>query len=272
MIKQKVLFSYSLGYSKSMLNLILGDCLEKLSDLKPDSVDLVLADPPYGVTACEWDSIIDLSTMWSELKRVVRPHTPIVLTSQQPFTTALISSNMKGFKYLWIWDKQWHTNPLSVKHRPLRVHEDILIFGESPVYYPQKTIGKKILKGMETTGEAYGKAKTQPRKWSDTYYPRSILRIPKICHTGSFHPTQKPVRLMEYLINTYSKKGQTVLDFSMGSGSTGVAAKALGRNFIGIEKEEKYFKVAEQRILGAYYSKSPTDLGTSFQHSLPFPV
>jgi site-specific DNA-methyltransferase (adenine-specific) len=232
-----------------MINLIHGDCLIEMQNIPDGSVDLILTDPPYGTTACKWDSVIPLEPMWKQLKRIIKSNGAIVMTASQPFTTTLISSNMKMFKYCWVWDKDRSCGSLLAKKRPLKYHEDIAVFyGSLPTYNPQMTKGKMQHKASGGKSDNYG---TIPiiRYISDEYYPRSIQTF-KACHnmTGKVHPTQKPVALMEYLIKTYTHEGETVLDFTMGSGTTGVACKNLNRNFIGIEQDAKYFEIAKNRI------------------------
>jgi site-specific DNA-methyltransferase (adenine-specific) len=228
------------------------DCLDSMATLPAGSVDLVLTDPPYGTTACKWDSIIPLEPMWEQLKRLTKKNGAIVLTASQPFTTTLISSNMKMFKYCWVWEKDIATNFLNAKKQPLRKHEDVLVFYiKQPMYSPQFTEGKPydVTDSKRTFGSQTGDlsvTKGGHRSVSDgKRYP---LSIQKINTEKGLHPTQKPVKLMEYLIKTYTNEGETVLDFTMGSGTTGVACKNLNRNFIGIEKDEKYFEIAKARI------------------------
>ncbi len=226
--------------------LLLGDCLERLSDVPDGSVDMVLADPPYGITACKWDSVIPLEPMWEQLKRITKPNSAIVLMASQPFTSALVMSNVKMFKYCWVWEKAQGVNFLQAKYRPMRVHEDVCIFSnKSAVYNPQMSVGVPYISGTGYSGEVTNRVKKKQTKNQGTRYPRTIIRFNS--ETG-LHPTQKPVALMEYLIKTCTNKGDTVLDFCMGSGTTGVAAKALRRSFIGIELDRKYFRIAKQRI------------------------
>ena len=228
-----------------------GDCLERMKEIESGSVEMILTDPPYGTTACKWDSIIPLEPMWEQLKRIIKPNGAIVMTASQPFTTTLISSNMKMFKYCWVWSKKTSANALNAKIQPLKVHEDIVVFGG--VYKPIMTKGKARMKGgkkdtgCNSGGSITNKAKSL-YKMSDEYYPKSILDIKT---ERGLHPTQKPVALMEYLIKTYTNEGETVLDFTMGSGTTGVAAKNLNRDFIGIELDETYFNIAKERIENA---------------------
>ena len=226
-----------------MIKLIKGDCLDKMKEIESGSVDMVLADPPYGTTQCKWDSVIDLDLMWSELKRVIKPNGAIVMTASQPFTTALIASNMKGFKYCWVWQKRTSANVGAARFQPLKTHEDIVVFGGK--YKPQMTKGRMRRKGGKAKGGEANGSLPPVYYWSDEYYPVSVLDIKS---ERGMHPTQKPVALMEYLIKTYTNEGDIVLDFTMGSGSTGVAAKNLNRKFIGIELDQSYFDIAEKRI------------------------
>jgi site-specific DNA-methyltransferase (adenine-specific) len=236
------------------IELIQGDCLGVMRDIPDGSVDMVLTDPPYGTTACKWDSIIPLEPMWGQLKRVIKPNGAIVMTASQPFTTMLIASNMKMFKYCWVWDKKKGGSPLLSKIQPIRVTEDVLIFGHGKVSYnPIMTLRDKPKrrggnKGSvsETTGNAF----TERDNPEGLRYPKSVQKFNTERNKGG-HPTQKPVALMEYLIKTYTNEGETVLDFTMGSGTTGVACKNLNRNFIGIELDPEYFKIAEARINAA---------------------
>ena len=229
-----------------------GDCLERMKEIESGSVDMILTDPPYGTTACKWDTVIDLDLMWEQLKRIIKPNGAIVMTAIQPFTSVLISSNLKGFKYCWQWDKKIPSGVSYARFRPMQQTEDICVFtgnGEKTVYNAQMVIRDKPIKGGgmlkgETTNNQNLKAlkKTYTHK-----NPTTLIQFDKI-RRGSVHPTQKPVALMEYLIKTYTNEGETVLDFTMGSGSTGVAAKNLNRDFIGIEMDENYFNIAKDRI------------------------
>jgi len=256
------------------MKLIHGECLKEMSDISDNAIDMVLADPPYGITACKWDSIIPLKPMWEQLKRVIKPNGAIVMTASQPFTTMLIASNMQMFKYCWVWEKSRASGHIHAKNKPMKKHEDIVVFstgvtthkGQSNkrmIYNPQNLIevdkesyrpsrGKK---GSNVVARLCPSHK-QTLKITHENYPTSILKINSVHNVGAFHPTQKPVALMEYLIKTYTNEGDTVLDFVLGSGTTGVACKNLGRNFIGIELDEKYFEIAKQRIEEAKYNKS----------------
>ncbi len=238
-----------------MIRLMQGDCLERMQEIESGSVDMVLADPPYGTTQCKWDSVIPLEPMWTQLKRIIKPNGAIVMTASQPFTTTLISSNIKMFKYDWVWEKPKGTGHLNAKKQPMRNKEDILLFySKQCTYNPQMTTGSpyRDKAGKDHTkrtsmSENYG-AYTNKREDNKGFrYPKQIQRFP-VVERGTLHPTQKPVELMEYMIKTYTNEGDAVLDFAMGSGTTGVACKNLNRDFIGIELDETYFKVAEERI------------------------
>ena len=226
-----------------MIKLMNGDCLELMGEIDDGSVDMVLTDPPYGTTACKWDSIIPLEPMWEQLKRVIKPNGAIVMTASQPFTTTLIASNMKMFKYCWVWHKRTSANFGSAKYQPMKTHEDVCVFGGG--YKPIMVKGKKRMRGGKAANGVANGGMNPVYYESDEYYPSSVLDIKS---ERGLHPTQKPVALMEYLIKTYTNEGETVLDFTMGSGTTGVACKNLNRFFIGIERDEKYFKIASDRI------------------------
>jgi site-specific DNA-methyltransferase (adenine-specific) len=229
-----------------------GDCLERMKEIPDGSVDMVLADPPYGTTACKWDTVIDLPLMWEQLKRAIKPNGAIVMTASQPFTSALVMSNPKMFKYCWVWDKKKGGNIMSLKWQPYKTHEDIVIFCKSAVnYHPIKTPQKLRTGKTYSSGEANGIKNYGDSRLYNDKHPKSILEISNANQKGKVHPTQKPVALMEYLISTYTNEGETVLDFTMGSGTTGVACKNLGRDFIGIELDQNYFDIAEQRIAEA---------------------
>lgn len=239
----------------SEITLMQGDCLERMKEIPDGSVDLVLTDPPYGTTACKWDTVLDLGRMWKELKRIVKPSGVIVLFAGQPFTSILISSNLKMFKYCWTWDKGVGVNFFHVKKQPLKVTEDICVFyKKQPTYNPIMTKrAKSIKKSNNNAGESSGyiideKSKKYIGRVYEEAYPNTIINISSRDKYRGLHPTQKPVALMEYLIKTYTNEGETVLDFTMGSGTTGVAAQNLNRNFIGIELDEEYFRIAKDRI------------------------
>lgn len=248
-----------------MLDLYLGDCLDILPILPEGSADLVLCDPPYQTTQNKWDSVIDPPALWRELKRVVKPTAALVFTAKQPFTSVLITSNLKEFHCEWVWNKNKVSGHLNAKRRPMRSHEDVVVFAaKQPVYNPQMTTGHKpgnyAKRARQSTN--YGAAASTEYGGATTRYPRSVIEIPVINNDDpeKWHPTQKPVALMEYLIATYSNPGDTVLDFAMGSGTTGVAALRLGRNFIGIEKEPEYYSKAHTRLARELVSDDLRDL------------
>ena len=235
------------------IELIQGDCLEKMKDIPTASVDMVLTDPPYNTTKCKWDSIIPLEPMWEQLRRVIKPNGAIVMTASQPFTTTLIASNMKMFKYCWVWDKHLAVGHLVAKYRPMQRNEDVVVFGDGRInYYPQmvkrdkpRNVTKKI--GQGNTVHLGHIQKTEYSKTCTHRHPTTIIDVSGAVR-GGLHPTQKPVALMEYLIKTYTNEGETVLDFTCGSGTTGVACVNLRRNFIGIELDPEYFEIAKKRI------------------------
>ena len=237
--------------------LILGDCLEELKKISDKSVDIVLTDPPYGTTQCKWDSIIPFEPMWKELKRIIKDNGCIALFGSEPFSSALRMSNIKQFKYDWVWQKSKATGYLNSKIRPLLKHEIVSIFyNKQSIYNPQNLIKKKtptISKGNRgrennSSGEIYNKANKDVLQFYENY-PLSIIQF-NVDSKAEYHPTQKPVALLEYLIKTYTNENDIVLDFTMGSGSTGIAAKNLNRKFIGIEKDQNYFNIAKDRIEG----------------------
>ena len=241
------------------MKLIQGDCLKIMPDIEDGLVDMIMADPPYGTTACKWDSIIPLEPMWEQLKRVIKPNGAIVMTASQPFTTTLISSNMKMFKYCWVWEKNRGSNFGCVRFQPMKEHEDVAVFGAGRITYnptmeKRKGSGSdriqyKIVARTKTENYADSLHKEIELKCSEMRYPSSIQKFNTATGKEKVkHPTQKPVALMEYLIKTYTNENETVLDFTMGSGTTGVACKNLNRNFIGIELDTEYFKIAEKRI------------------------
>ena len=232
-----------------MIDLRLGDCLEVMKTIESNSIDAIITDPPYGTTACKWDSVIDFDLMWEQLNRIIKPNGAIVLFGSEPFSSALRMSNIKNYKYDWIWDKKITGNPFLAKHQPLKITENILIFNAKNTYYPIMVKGKMRLKGGGKT-KLFNKEHEKATK-SDTYYPKNLITFSNA--KRGVHPTQKPIPLMEYLIKTYTNENETVLDFTMGSGSTMEACRNLNRNGIGIEKEEKYFKIAQERVNGTLF-------------------
>jgi len=240
-----------------MINLIKGECLEQMKKIPDGSIDAIITDPPYGTTACKWDSVIPFELMWEQLNRIIKPNGAIVLFCSQPFTSALIMSNPKNFKYEWIWRKNRGSNFASLKYQPFKEHESVLVFSnKTHNYYPIKEArsesGKARAKYKINASNTGKRDVLSGMKATDLGYIDKNLRNPssvqKFNTEVGKHPTQKPVALMEYLIKTYTNEGETVLDFTMGSGSTGVACVNTNRNFIGIEMDNKYFDIATNRI------------------------
>jgi len=255
-----------------MIDLLKGDCLELMKTIESGSIDAIITDPPYGTTACKWDSVIDFDLMWEQLNRIIKPNGAIVLFGSEPFSSALRMSNIKNYKYDWIWKKNRAANFLNAKRMPLKEHELISVFyKKQPTYNPQKIQrsekskfrrkfkDKVINRGYSKNNVSIKGGLNDKRKHGEEKQVDKQLRNPHLIisfdvdYTNQFnknivHPTQKPVALMEYLIKTYTNENETVLDFTMGSGSTGVAAKNLNRSFIGIEQDENYFNIAKERI------------------------
>jgi site-specific DNA-methyltransferase (adenine-specific) len=226
-----------------------------MNQIPDHSIDMILCDLPYGTTACKWDSIIPFDELWKHYKRIIKEHCAIVLFGSEPFSTKLRNSNIDDFKYDWIWEKEQGANFMLCKYQPYKVHEIISVFSnKTHNYYPQMTVGKPYISGKGTSGDITNNVKKKQTRNTGTRYPRSVQRFNTDKSKGSFHPTQKPVALLEYLIKTYTQEGEVVLDNCMGSGSTGVACMNTNRRFIGIELEKKYFDIAEQRISEAYES------------------
>ncbi len=247
-----------------MIDLRHGDCLELMKDIPDNSIDMVLTDPPYGTTACKWDSVIPFEPMWKELKRITKDNGAICLFGSEPFSSHLRLSNLDNYKYDWVWRKNRPANINCGKIRPLKYTEEIMVFSNSKkeLYYPvmmdKHPSGVKRTKHGQDKKEKriieFGEHNSSKTKFVQDYskmsldkvYPRNILEFPR--QNKTVHPTQKPVALLEYLIKTYTLENENVLDFTMGSGSTGVAAKNLNRKFIGIEQDAKYFQIAKDRI------------------------
>jgi len=238
--------------------LMKGDCLERMKEIESGSVDLILTDPPYGTTACKWDSVIDLPLMWEQLKRIIKPSGAIVMTASQPFTTILIASNIVDFRHNLVWDKVSPTGHLNAKKKPLLRHEDVVLFSKAKhgvfTYNPQMRKGAYRNKSPkrstdEVVGRCYGTVKHTQDNFNDDYYPTSVYELSTANRLEKLHPTQKPIALMEYLIKTYTNEGETVLDFTFGSGTTGVACMNTNRKFIGVERDDKYFDIGSKRIL-----------------------
>jgi site-specific DNA-methyltransferase (adenine-specific) len=242
-----------------MIDLKLGDCLEVMKSIPDRSIDAIICDLPYGTTACKWDIVIPFEPLWDQYKRIIKDNCAIVLFGSEPFSSALRISNIKDFRYDWIWDKRFGANFGTAKIQPIKRHEIVSIFGvkKSPRYFPQMIKRDKPIKiGKNSSnesdrgmlGENSLNKKEYDNKIYDEKYPESIQFFNVREDKDRFHPTQKPIALMEYLVKTYTNQGDTVLDNCMGSGTTGVACKNLGRNFIGIEQDANYFEIAKNRI------------------------
>jgi len=235
-----------------VIDLYKGDCLEVMDKLIADGVkvDAIITDPPYGTTACKWDSVIPFDAMWLRLNKLIKPNGAVVLFGSEPFSSALRMSNIKNYKYDWIWEKVKGGNFAILKYQPYKTHEIISVFSnKTHNYYPIKT------KQKERKGKVYSSSNSAPLKYNDgkeriykDKHPKSIITVSNANQKGKQHPTQKPVALMEYLIKTYTNKDELVLDFTMGSGTTGIACKNLDRKFIGIELDSNYFDIAKGRI------------------------
>ena len=233
------------------VKLMQGDCLELMKSIPDKSIDAIISDLPYGTTACKWDTIIPLDLLWNEYRRIIKNNGAIVMTASQPFTSVLVMSNLKWFKYQWIWDKKIPSGMSYARFQPMRQHEDVLVFcgGKTP-YNPQMIARDKPIKSGGTNYSLTAPIANKDINFKKTYEyknPTTIISFNKV-RRGSIHPTQKPVELMEYLVKTYTNQGDTVLDNCMGSGTTGVACKNLGRKFIGIEQDVNYFEIASKRI------------------------
>lgn len=254
-------------YKDDQFWLMKGDCLERMKEIPSGSVDMILADVPYGTTACKWDSIIPLEPMWEQLKRIIKPNGAIVMTASQPFTTILISSNMKMFKYIYVWCKSKGCNFTHAKNMPIKFTEDVVVFSHAPIGHTSQLKEKRMVYNPQGLVKV-DKKWSRPQKYENGHklsrdshkldrviefenYPTNILNFNNSSNKErGLHPTQKPVALMEYLIKTYTNENETVLDFTMGSGTTGVAALRNGRKFIGIEMDDKYFEIGKNRISG----------------------
>jgi len=243
--------------SEGKKEILLGDCLELMKDIPNGSIDMILCDLPYGTTACKWDTIIPFDKLWEQYERIIKPNGAIVLTASQPFTSALVMSNPKLFKYEWIWEKSKASNFLLAKKQPLKAHENIMVFGKgSVVYYPQKTEGKPFNKGNRKhdngiATEVYNKipnAGIEIVNEDGMRNPRSVQYFVTGESEGKLHPTQKPTWLFEYLIKTYTNENETVLDNCAGSGTTAIACLNTNRQFIVMEKEQKYYDMILKRV------------------------
>ena len=234
-----------------MIQLFKGDCLEVMKSIPDKSIDAIITDPPYGTTACKWDSVIPFDLMWEQLNRIIKPNGAIVLFGSEPFSSALRMSNIKNYKYDWVWEKEQGTNFALSKKQPLRKHEIISVFYSKQPYY--NSVGEKLNNPQKVKRGDNTKSITSQ---NNSKYLKESIYTDRTKHTilkfkrdrTNKHPTQKPVALMEYLIKTYTNENETVLDFTMGSGTTGMACKNTNRKFIGIEMDDKYFDIAENRI------------------------
>jgi len=230
-------------------SIIQGDCLELMPQIADKSIDMILCDLPYATTACAWDILIPFEPLWAQYKRIIKDNGAIVLTASQPFTSALVMSNPKMFKYEWIWEKERASNFFTAKKLPMKYHENILVFYENPpTYNPQMVLGSKNHSGGKgiSKSEHYGTNHFDDRENSEMKYPSSVVKIKK--EHPAVHPTQKPVALFEYLIKTYTNEGDLVLDNCAGSFTTAIASINLKRNWICIEKEPKYCEIGRERI------------------------
>ena len=251
-----------------MTKLYCGDCLEVMKEIPDKSIDMILCDLPYGTTACSWDSVIPFEPLWEQYNRIIKDNGVVALFGSGTFTSKVMLSNMKNYKYKWVWVKRTPTNFVHAKNRPMSKHEDILIFSKAPMghisllgekrmkYNPQGLIelNKVVKTSSNKFGSVVGVRKSQKEYFKRDYtnYPTDVLvGFPESTSTKKICTSEKPVSLLEYLIKTYTNEGDTVLDNCMGSGSTGVACKNVGRDFIGIELDEKYFQIAKERIENA---------------------
>lgn len=247
-----------MDYKSEDIWLMLGDCLERMKEIPDKSVDMILCDLPYGTTDCKWDSVIPFEPLWEQYRRITKKNAAIVLTASQPFTSALISSNFKDFRYCWVWDKvNRYTGALLANRMPMKRHEDICVFYRAlPTYNKQYREGRAYnVKRTGGHGAHVGDVDANTvriGKNDGKHNPCTVLQIPADNKREmGLHPTQKPVALMEYLIKTYTNENEVVLDNCMGSGSTGVACRNLNRKFIGVELDLEYFNIAKERIVTA---------------------
>jgi DNA modification methylase len=232
-----------------MIQIFKGDCLEVMKQIENGSIDAIITDPPYGTTACKWDSVIDFELMWKQLNRIIKPNGAIVLFGSEPFSSALRMSNIKVYKYDWIWRKPKGTGHLNAKRMPMNDIETISVFYRKQcVYNPQFTEGKPYKsKSGKSSFDGYGKDNRKGNDNNGKRYPKRLLEF-NVVERNTLHPTQKPLQLLEYLVKTYSNEGDTILDNTMGSGTTMVACQNTKRKGIGIEQDDNYFKIAKQRI------------------------
>jgi site-specific DNA-methyltransferase (adenine-specific) len=239
-------------YPNDFINQVIqGDCLEVMPAIADKSIDMILCDLPYGTTACKWDTIIPFEPLWEQYKRIIKENGAIVLTAREPFTSKLIVSNINNYKHKWVWNKKQSGSFQNAKYMPLQIEEDIIVFCNGKVnYFPIMRKGKNRKKGgCKKNNELFCGLKGNYSTVNNLYFPVNIIEFPNCSNKkNNIHPTQKPVALFEYLIKTYANEGDLVLDNCAGSGTTGVACKRLNRRFILIEQEEKYCKVARDRL------------------------
>ena len=270
-----------LGIITDNYSIYQGDCLEVMDKLIKQNVkvDAIITDPPYGTTKCKWDTVIPFDEMWERLNKLIKPNGAIVLFGSEPFSSALRMSNIKNYRYDLIWEKEQGTDFGNANRKPLKIHENISIFyKKQPTYNPQFTEGKpytdkrtnkreRAIKNnkLEHRNIIFG-SETIPIENKGTRYPTTVIKVPKEKGVMSgYHPTQKPIKLLEWLIKTYTNEGDLVLDFTMGSGSTGVACLNTNRKFIGIELDKKYFNIAKQRIEEAKNNQISFKLGETYE-------
>ena len=257
-------------YKLDNVQFLYGDCLERMKEIPDRSIDCIITDPPYGTVACAWDSVISFEPMWAELKRIIKQDGAIVLFGSQPFTSKLICSNLDMFKYCMVWEKSRAGNFIHSKFQPLKAHEDIIVFSmyastytknnKNMKYNPIKSKGKPYDKGENKNKQfgwlAGGNREFTLKNETGDRFPRSVVYFKTADSEGKpLHQTQKPIALMEYLIKTYSNEGDTILDFTFGSCTTGIACLNTNRNFIGIEKDEHYYKIGTDRLFQALKEK-----------------
>lgn len=232
--------------------LIQDDCLNAMRYIKPNSIDLIFADLPYGTTACKWDQVIPFEQLWKLWLHIKRPNTPIILTAREPFTSVMVNSNIQEYHHKWVWNKKQSGSFHLAKLMPLQIEEDVIVFGNRPNYYPQMRTGKPRYKGgqqpMDRELSVANRADGTPLSYNDQYYPVNIIDLANLRNSNNIHPTQKPVELLDYIIMNYTRKFDTVLDPTFGSCTTGASCVKLYRKFIGIEKDEYYFNVGVSRI------------------------
>jgi site-specific DNA-methyltransferase (adenine-specific) len=235
------------------------DCIEGMKMLDDKSIDMVLVDPPYGTTACRWDNVIPFEPMWEQINRIIKDDSAVVIFGNQPFTSELIHSNIHNFKYSWIWNKNRGGNFVHANYQPLKIHEDICVFGSFPITYNKKE--RRCYNPQMEDGKPYSRGKINDVVWNGRdvkcghihnnkdgkRYPKSIININNK-NNKSLHPTQKPVELFKYLIKTYTNENDLVLDFCIGSGTTAIACLETNRRYVGFELDEEYFKLANDRI------------------------